>query len=177
MARLGSLQYKKNFSSVYNQLEQMQRLLGGPALAEFMSKEIFPYLRERALARFAGNGDEVTGRWPALKPVTQTIREYYGYGGSGPINQRTGKLMEYVEQATPRMVIGADSVILQYPGDLPTSRALDAKYRTAQRGRGFTGSVSSKPRTPPRPVIAFSATDYIVIQERLETFISTRGIS
>lgn len=160
----------KSGHDVHQLLQSLNTAIGGAALADFMSKEVYPYLRERALGRFETEGDDASGHWPALKEATQNFRAFYGYGPTGPINVRTGALEDYIAGASPALVISPDSVTMIYPGNLPDDAILNRKYRTAQLGH------KGKPTTPARPVIAMNSADWAFIYTALEKHIMTRGI-
>jgi hypothetical protein len=135
-----------------------------------MAREVYPYLRQRALARFSTGGDDASGNWPALHEATQNWRMSEGYGPSGPINVRTGDLERYISGVNPALLITPDSVTMIYPGNLPDDPILDRKYRTAQLG------YKKKPVTAARPVIAMSSADWTFIYTTLERHIATRGL-
>lgn len=149
-------------------LETLGYNLRGDSLAEFAMDEVYPYLREKAMNRFATKGEDI-GTWPELRPSTVERRIAYGYGGPEPINKRTGLLEEYISYAQPNMLVGEGEITLIYPGDLPEDPVDEKKYRTAQRGENYPTF------TPPRPIIGVSGEDYAWIRERLEVHIM-RGI-
>lgn len=170
MARFGLLQYSNDFSDLMGKLVSMERTLEGPALADFLNTEIYPYLRQKALARWSNYGSDIGPRWPELRESTQQRRMYYGDGPSGPINYRTGGLEDYIQAAHPAVRVAPGEATLVYPGDQPDDYATQRKYKTAQQGKKAT-------RTPPRPVIGLAPEDYVFIREKLEQFIMTRGAS
>lgn len=169
MARYASFSYSNDFGDVFEKLHRMQHALTGEEVAEWLSHEVFPFFREKALNRFETGGDEATGKWPSLRESTQHRRQYYGYGASGPMNQRTGGLHEYIEGATPQVLIQAEGAVMQYPGTLPGDQATSEKFTTAQRG-------NTKTRTPPRPVVAVSPEDWAYVRTRLESHIMRGGV-
>lgn len=169
MARFASFQYEKDFGDVYSLLEGMENDLEESALGEFAITEFYPWLRERALNRFPTHGDDATGPWPELRQSTQERRIRMGYGGSDPINIRTGALEDYISGATPDLILTGGAVVMVYPGDLPEDSVTERKYTTAQQGR------RDRSRTPPRPVIGVSTLDYAVLREKLFDYIMRRG--
>lgn len=160
----------KSGHDVHQLLQSLNTVIGGAALADFMAKEVYPYLRERALSRFGTGGDDASGKWPPLHEATQNFRAYEGYGATGPINVRTGELENYIRGVSPALVVSPDSVTMIYPGNLPDDPILSRKYRTAQAGS------NQKPRTAPRPVIAMNSADWTFIYTALERHIMTRGL-
>lgn len=169
MARYASFQYERDFGDVYALLAGMEHDLDGEALSEFAVTEVYPYLRERAMNRFASKGDDAVGRWPELRQSTQERRIHAGYGGSDPINIRTHGLERYIQEAQPDVFVSGGAVVMVYPGDLPDDQELERKYKTAQQGR------DDRSRTPPRPIIAVSTEDYVWVRERLHEHIMSRG--
>lgn len=147
----------------------MNTTIGGPALADFMALKVYPYLHDRAVDRFTLEGDDASGKWPALHEATQNFREYVGHDREHPINRRTGELEDYIRDVNPAIVISPDSVTMIYPGDLPNGGVLEKKYRRAQLGS------NQKPYTAARPVIAMNQADYTFIYGALEHHIMTRG--
>lgn len=169
MARYASFSYSNDFGDVFEKLHRMEHALSGEEVAEWLSQEVFPYFREKALGRFVTNGDDATGRWPALRESSQRRRGYYGYAPPGPINQRTGGLHEYIEDATPQVLIQAEGAVMQYPGNMPDDQATIEKFTTAQRG-------ATKTHTPPRPVVAVAPEDWAFVRSRLEAHVMRGGI-
>lgn len=174
MAKYTSIQLTsgkaKGSQDVHQMLQRMNTTVSGPALADFMAMEVYPYFRERAQARFAEQGDDASGKWPALHEATQRFRMHAGHGATEPINRRTGQLEKYILGASPALVITADSVTMVYPGNLPDDRVLSRKYKVAQ-----TGS-NTKPYTAPRPVIAMNSTDWAFVYAALDRYIMTGGV-
>jgi hypothetical protein len=114
-------------------LRRLDTATSPEALAIFMGASIDPYIRGRASARFAQEGDDVTGRWEPLSPATVRIREEKGFGGEHPINRRTGDLEEYItgERSLIAPIAGGASMIA--PGR-KASGELQHKMEVAQTG-------------------------------------------
>lgn len=169
MANYAAFQYSRDFGDVYSLLDGMERDLSNESLAVLAETEVFPYLREKALNRFPLHGDEATGNWPSLRESTVERRINAGFGGSDPINIRTGELEKYIEEASPNIYITGGAVVLDYPGELPADEETSRKYTTAQQGR------RDRSRTPPRPIIGVSTEDFVVIREMLFDHIMSGG--
>lgn len=125
--------------------------LSESGLEEFLEDIADPYLKDRASARFAAEGDDAVGRWLPLDATTVQIRLALGYGGAHPINQRTRDLMTYILTSGPETGRVAEGMELTFPakgGDA----LIQEKIRTAQSGKAI-------PSTPPRPVVALSEKD------------------
>lgn len=134
-----------------NHLFALQHRLSDGGLEEFLEDVADPYLKDRASARFAAEGDDAVGRWLPLDATTVQIRLALGYGGAHPINQRTRDLMTYILTSGPETGKTQDGMELTFPAggaDPLTSE----KIRTAQAGKAI-------PSTPPRPVVALSEKD------------------
>lgn len=137
--------------------------LSPTGLTTFLDTKVDPYLRARAAARFASEGDDAVGAWQALTPTTEHFRETEGFPSSHPINRRTGELEAYI--------IGEDALVtpmgaganLQLPGRAATGY-LAEKFKTAQQGK-------ASPRTPARPVLGLGARDRTEIMAMLMFFI------
>lgn len=121
----------------------------------FLKAKVAPFIRQRAAARFASEGDDATGKWAALMPATQEIRSHLNLpiSPTHPINRRTGELETYITQSDSDVFpLGMSGAQLTYPGSAPTGRALSEKLATAQKGRNH-------PLTTDRPVLGLSMTD------------------
>jgi hypothetical protein len=163
------------FNSIEALLQDFEDTMSSESLADFMSKNVYPYLRDQSLDRFETEGDETTGKWAALSDASERWRRWDGVG-TDDINRRTGKLEEFIRQAVPTIVRGADSAILQYPGGMPGDKYTAQKYRVAQRGQAAGVDKRRQPKTPPRPIVAVGAEEFGVVQSRLEQFIMTGEI-
>lgn len=110
-------------------------------------------VRERAAQRFAGEGDDVSGKWAPLLPATQEIRSRgeWPVGPTSPINKRTGELEDYITKSDAQVVAHSLGATMTYPK--PTTRkSISQKMKTAQQGRSI-------PRTVPRPVLGLNERD------------------
>jgi hypothetical protein len=143
-------------------LVRLELLLRGESIAGWMQAVTIPFLRKRAEDRFAGEGDDVVGKWAPLKPYTILTRIQAGFG-AGPINVQTGELKRFVTEG--QFIIGwpADQATMRFPS-APPSGELRRKFTTAQKGR-------SDPRTPPRPVIGLGVKDSSEITTLLALYI------
>lgn len=146
-------------------LTRMETSLSPMGLSIFLIGGVLPFIKERAEARFASEGDDVSGKWAPLEPSTQEFRANgpWGVGPSSPINRRSGDLEEYITRSNSTIITGADSAVMVYPDTAPTG-PLDEKVRTAQGGK-------AKPKTPPRPVLGLSATDMVYTMSALQFYV------
>jgi len=130
-------------------LTALDRAIDSASLAFWMQGEAKHHLSERAAIRFSGEGDDVSGPWAPLSPVTiaDRLRQQYG---SGPILHRSGGLEDYIVNASGTMTMDPSGVTFQTPE--PTGDpVLQAKFNTAQSGaRGVV---------PARPVVGLNETD------------------
>lgn len=172
MASRQNLLKRGTFRSVEALLESMEEDLSGESLADFMGKEIFPYLRDQSLDRFETKGDETTGKWAPLSEASERWRRWDGVAGD-ELNKRTGKLEDFIQQAIPGLLVGSDSAVLQYPSGMPSDKNTAQKYRLAQQGQAAGVDKRRKPKTPPRPIVAVGVEELAVVQSRLERFIMT----
>jgi hypothetical protein len=144
-------------------------------MSAWLVEEVGPWIRERAEHRFQSEGDDMSGPWAALAPMTQLIRATHpdwGVGPDHPINRRTGELEDYIVNSGWRTVVeGMGVVSLMYPGEKPTGELLK-KVRTAQKGKPASGSQSA---TPPRPVLGLTESDFAWIVESLAYRIQEAG--
>lgn len=148
---------------VYLAFARLDVALSPVGLTSWMENSVDPYLRARAAARFASEGDDATGAWRALKDVTNHFRETEGFPGGHPINKRTGELEAFIIGEDALVVPMGAGAALDFPGRMPGGY-LGEKFRTAQQGK-------SSPHTLPRPVVAMSARDRTEIMTMLMFFI------
>lgn len=146
-----------------NQLMALKHRLSDDGLEEFLEDLVDPYLKDRASARFANEGDDAVGRWLPLSATTEQIRLALGYGGAHPINQRTRDLMTYILTSGPETSMTADGMELKFPAD-GADALIQEKIRTAQTGKPI-------PMTPPRPVVALAERDATDITTLLSDYI------
>lgn len=130
-------------------LNSLDHALDSASLGFWMQGEAKQHVSNRAAARFGSEGDDVSGPWAPLSPVTiaDRLRQQYG---SGPILHRSGGLEDYIVNASGSMTMDPSGVTFQTPeptGD-PT---LQAKFNTAQTG--------ARGAVPARPVIGLNETD------------------
>lgn len=144
---------------VERMLEAVNTFLSPFALMGFLSSTVSPYIRKRAKDRFRTEGDEVSGKWAALRPATQDFRENSNLPISPkhPINRRTDDLFDYVTNSPDAVTalpgIGAQ---LTYPGKTPTNPWVTEKVKTAQKGK-------ARPKTVPRPVLGVGMNDLVYV--------------
>lgn len=123
--------------------------------SELLVGRVYPLLQGRARARFASEGDDVSGAWAELRPYTQKERAKGGFGPRGPINVRTGQLRSHVIDRPPDADPNTLGGTLWFPKRGGVGKAIE-KVRVAQSG-------SKKPRTPPRPVLGVNEQDMELI--------------
>lgn len=150
--------------AVQRSLNALEVALAGPSLHGFLTHSVEPYLRTRAKARFAGEGDDVVGKWAPLMPYTEAIRASKGYGPAHPINRRTGALENFITQGTNEFHTGPLDAALFMPGR-NASPEMKRKIATAQVGR-------SLPDTVARPVLGMNQTDLIEVMVTLGGFVA-----
>lgn len=148
-------------------LGRIDSAVSGVGIAKFLVSVVEPYLNARARQRFANEGDDVVGKWQPLSPGTVAIREAHGYPGEHPINHRTGQLERFITGGAVGVTTFPGGVLMTYP-KTPPSGELAKKIQTAQEG-------SSRPYTPPRPVLGINETDILFASSALETHI-TRAV-
>lgn len=132
-------------------------------------QQVADYLDDRASERFAGEGDDASGNWPALTGTTERIRASLGYGPDGPINIRTSEMFDAVVYSDfISDTIGGVTVTKPDPNLIKGT--LEQKLITAQMGRTdnimYPGAT-----TPPRPVVALGERDMVEIMAKLQLYI------
>lgn len=143
---------------------RMLALSTSPAgLSVFLHSRARNWLQERAEARFGSGGDDASGPWKPLADSTQLRRRQLGYGGSSPINVRTGFLKGSVTAARGDMFVDALGATLIWPGGT-MSPQIEHRYHQAQLGNNRT-------RGPARPVVAMNLTDAGAILRLLGDFV------
>jgi hypothetical protein len=143
-------------------VDNLEQKLDGLALAGWLRTQISPFLRARVSARFAGEGDDVSGGWHPLTAATQQIRMNQGFA-PGPINRRYGQLYDFLMVSPGIAVAGGFGAELTYPGPAPDWRT-EEKLKTAQSGK-------AKPATPARPVIGVNNNDFLYITSELTAYL------
>lgn len=130
--------------------------LTAPAMMGFMAGVVTPYIQGRIKNRFAGEGDDVSGKWLPLAQATVDIRKKAGFPGEHPINVRTGQMAGYLFFNSGRVVSAGGITDLEYPNPGAIGTQLGRKLMTAQMG-------SASPPTPPRPVLGFNMSDNVAL--------------
>lgn len=150
-------------------LDRLDTCFSPAGMAQFMRRDVAPYLRSRAAKRFSGGGDDASGAWVPLAHSTTLRRargiasgEYSGIGPDSPINVMRGEMRDYIIYAPGDITTGED-VTLHFPKRGAHSRNMGPKIGTAQRGAGS--------RTPARPVLAVSQIDVNSIAMEMTHFI------
>lgn len=142
-------------------LKHLDTSLDPLAIAGMLGAKVGPYLRERAKARFTGEGDDVTGAWQPLAVATHGFRAagraqgLWSVGDANPINVRTHELENYITQGNGFAYPHTTGATLQFPKPSGKS-SIREKMKTAQQGKAF-------PRTPPRPVIGMNDRDVLFV--------------
>jgi hypothetical protein len=158
-------------ADVERMLSAVNTVLSPLHMMGFLKAKVAPFIRQRASARFASEGDDATGKWAALLATTQDIRSHLNLpiSPSHPINRRTGELEEYITKSDSDVFpLGMSGAQLTYPGSSPTGRALSEKLSTAQQGR-------TRPLTTSRPVLGLSMTDLSYVIGALGVEIKAAG--
>lgn len=156
-----------NDAGVQRMLFALDTALNPVAIAGFLGAQVDPWLRQRARARFADEGDDAVGKWAPLKESTQDIRSQLGYGPSHPINVRTQELENYITNGPNRIDVAPWGASLTFPnGNTPGD--LKEKVEIAQIGGGEYNTV-------PRPVLGLSGADLTFVLGALAEHIQTVG--
>lgn len=155
---------------VEKMIDHLDQKLGSQGLTSFLSMSVYPYLLRRAKERFQNEGDSAVGKWAPLAPATEVIRTQMGYGGSHPINVRTGALERYITQGTVTSAVQATPVgaFLQHPAHAPSGK-LAKKLKGAQQGDATAGHRGA----PPRPVLGMDEVDLGFVMAQLAFFVET----
>lgn len=148
---------------VHHALRHLEAKLESPAMMAFMQTVIYPFITQRAVARFRNEGDEVSGKWAPLARATVNFRQSMGFPGEHPINRRTGELERYITGSPAAILPIGGGVMMKYPPQAATG-SLGEKVMTAQKGKG-------RPSTRPRPVLALGIADLSFTLTSLATYI------
>ncbi|QEM40907.1 MAG: head-to-tail connector protein [Phage AS32] len=143
---------------VARSLDNLIGLLSPVGATAFLGAHMGPYLSRRAKERFESEGDDVSGVWAPLKPVTIQMRHAQGFE-AGPINRRTGELENWVVRGGWNAYPTALGASMQYPAKKPAGE-LRKKVQTAQKGKEY-------PNTVARPVLGVNEADLIFFQTSL----------
>lgn len=146
-------------------LLRLENALSDSSMEAFLLRNTADYIHERTRARFAGEGDDVTGAWQPLLPATEHIRMNLGYPGAHPINVRTGDMESYLT-GDSGAITGQTTWTFPAPGS--ATGELAEKIKTAQQGKAM-------PSTVPRPVIGMNNVDEAAITTDLEAYLR-RGL-
>lgn len=133
-------------------------------IALFMTNRARPFLRRRAMERFATEGDDASGKWKPLRPSTIIDRQMKGYGGAHPINVRTGLMKRTILDARGQVAMDPVGTTLLWPGVKPSGQQ-HFRFWQAQHGNERTGA-------PARPVVAANLTDMAGLLTLLGNFIA-----
>lgn len=136
-------------------LERLDGVISPLGLGGFINSIVQPKIQSSARERFASEGQDVGG-WEPLKESTLRFREAQGFP-PGPINERTGRLREYIVENQGTVAYDGLGTFFSWPTPPPIAGSdLAYSYATAQSG-------SSRWRTPARPVAAISFEDMVAI--------------
>jgi hypothetical protein len=155
MARNVGVDVDIEVEDVESMLSALNTFFNPLAMMGFLQASVAPVIRQRARERFLTEGDDVSGAWAPLEPVTQQIRgsSNLPISPDHPINRRTDDLYTYITQSNAEVIpLGSFGAQMTYPGSPPTGPWTAKKVETAQVGR-------NKPRTVPRPVLGLSMVD------------------
>lgn len=145
-------------------LQALQQKVSGAGLAAFMHGFAAPLLQDRARRRFAEEGDTASGYWQPLAESTIARREKEGYVPI-KINDRTGRMREFVENAPGRIVATKSSAIIEWPGSSGNATT-QKKLKAAQFGL-------TDPYTPRRVVVVVDHADLLTIMTAMEAWIGS----
>jgi hypothetical protein len=163
---VGTLEIIVEDRGVEAMLLRLDTAFSPTGLATFLASTVDPYIRQRAEARFAAEGDDVTGKWVPLAAATQDIRSSMGYGPSHPINRRTGELEDYIVNAPHDIMQIPEGASISLPGHPPSNPELAEKVSTAQQGKKGKG----RRDTPARPVMGLNERDTMFVVAALSFY-------
>lgn len=146
-------------------LTRLEQKMLPPSMIAFMQSTVVPYIHQRTAARFAGEGDDVVGKWSPLKVETETIRLKHGYPGAHPINVRTGQMRNAVTGSFGDVISAGGVTDLEFPNTVNIAGQLARKIMTAQMGSSF-------PPTPARPILGFNENDSIALTALLAGYLT-----
>jgi hypothetical protein len=152
-------------SEVTALLSRLNTALDPVAMGAWLGVKIGPYIRQRAAARFAGEGDDVVGAWAPLEESTWAFREKQHFPPRHPINKRTGELEDYILNGGEDIRVSTLTATLIMPGDPPGNKEFLDKVKTAQMGRDY-------PKTVKRPVMGMNENDLLFVLEALSLHIA-----
>lgn len=153
-------------------MKSVMQTVSPAGLAPF-GETVADYLEERAVNRFAFEGDDASGNWPQLTGATERIRASMGYGPDGPINVRTSEMFEAVVYSAG-VYPHSQGVTVVKPEPSLLRGPLREKLITAQQGRMDNPMIPGA-TTPPRPVLALAERDMVEIMAKLQLYIMARA--
>lgn len=169
------IEIKVDDRTVDRLLRRVEKAISPAALAAFLGGPVHKHFQDEIVERFAIEGDSKSGSWPWLSDATEEIRASQGFDPEGPINQRTGQLLDFVatQYELGRIQSGAE---LHVPGK-PADSTLAEKLLHAQQGATSNPLPGAGP-TPPRPVLAVDETDMeaimVLLSEHIYLAIASR---
>ena len=143
-------------------IQALSERIGPAGMGVFFATHAVPLLQERAKARFANEGDDASGHWKPLAESTIKRREAKGQVPL-KVNDRTGKMKEWVTNSPGRIFTTKGVTKLEWPGTAQ-NRTTSKKLKVAQMGL-------MSPFTHPRPVVAVDQADLLTILVTLEEWI------
>lgn len=146
-------------------LRNLNDALSVVGMYHFLDNSVGPWLQNRARARFAGEGDDVVGKWEPLQPGTNAARKAHGFPEEHPINHRTGELERYITGGGWDIASAPMLATLTFPGGPEPTGQLGLKVKTAQQG-------ASTPPTVPRPVVGVNEADLAFVLGAMATYLS-----
>jgi len=145
-------------------LTGLQIKLSPPAMMAWMQAAVVPYIQQRVANRFAGEGDDVVGKWHPLKVETEAIRLKAGYGGAHPINVRTGQMKNFLTGSFGSTISAGGITELEFPNQGSVTGQLAQKIMTAQMGTAI-------PPTQARPVLGLNINDNMALTALLSGYL------
>ena len=165
-----------NPSDVERALDRVEDMVDTAEIAGRLKTMVVPMLQESARTRFATEGADVGG-WEPLHPQTIHIRQSMNFG-AGPINYRTGSLMDFVTSNEGNVSIAGGDAVLSWPDEDYPSQSVERAYAAAQNGRRARsetkpgGGKRTRATQPARPVAELTEPDRQFIEDFiLEEFI------
>ena len=152
---MSSFEIQVDTADVDRMLADAEHPISNESLEVWLADFVSPFLANEIIDVFAGHGPKGTmgGRWPALSDATIQIRHAQGYFNDDAINERSGKLLNWLLNSRG-IGVDANGAFISLPGtdgDAEVRRELEH----AQQGYVQTGAdLMPGAVTPPRPVLS-----------------------
>lgn len=149
-------------------LEVAQDRVSEAGLAMLVKNLLIPIASTSSRARIASQKTAKGGRWKPLKESTQRVRRSLnlpGIAGHYPINKRTGRLEEFLQNTGSEITVLPEYIQGAWPANVSMDGTkLMYAYHTAQAG-------SKRWKTPARPIVALAPTEIVVLDQMTRLYI------